>query len=92
MGDRILRAVASNKNKPPAFMKCQEWPCKDNNPTIGTALDYQTTPETNTTVADLVWASGHVQTNCPPPPPPWQVSVVRGVPSSNITLDEILKI
>eukprot|EP00973_Karenia_brevis_P004479 613316-Karenia_brevis.AAC.1 len=50
MGTRILRAVAGNR--PPAFMRCQEWPQLDNNPTIGITLDYQTNPVKDTTVAD----------------------------------------
>eukprot|EP00973_Karenia_brevis_P085539 11867873-Karenia_brevis.AAC.1 len=60
MGSRLLRAVAANK--PLAFMKCQEWPQPNINPTISITLDYQTTPERDTTIADRVWNCGTVKT------------------------------
>eukprot|EP00973_Karenia_brevis_P014603 1993918-Karenia_brevis.AAC.1 len=44
-------------------MECQHWPCPGNNPTIGITLDYQTLPERDTTVADLVWNEGPVKTH-----------------------------
>eukprot|EP00973_Karenia_brevis_P010842 1467649-Karenia_brevis.AAC.1 len=68
MGARMLRAVAANK--PPGFIKCQEWPCTSNNPTLGVTLEYQTTPARDTRVADRVWTEDPVQTDIPLPPPP----------------------
>eukprot|EP00973_Karenia_brevis_P001229 168192-Karenia_brevis.AAC.1 len=55
-------------------MKCQQSPCPDNNTTIGIELNFQTQPEVDTTVADLVWTHGPVLTNCPPTAPPWKPS------------------
>eukprot|EP00973_Karenia_brevis_P039073 5396310-Karenia_brevis.AAC.1 len=68
MGARMLRAVATNR--PPAYMKCQGWPCPNNNPTLGVTLEYQTTPARDTSVADRVWTEDPVKTDTPPPPPP----------------------
>eukprot|EP00973_Karenia_brevis_P076645 10646809-Karenia_brevis.AAC.1 len=89
MGTRLLKAVGANK--PPAFMKCQEWPCGSNNPTLGINLEYQTTLNRDTTVADRVWMDSHVKADFPPPPP-WHVSSNRQMPSSTITLQEMLEL
>eukprot|EP00973_Karenia_brevis_P048211 6692133-Karenia_brevis.AAC.1 len=61
-------------------MKCQEWPCPGNNPTIGITLDYQTVPERDTTVADKIWNEGPVKTKVQPPPPPWHLPADRQMP------------
>eukprot|EP00973_Karenia_brevis_P040214 5554525-Karenia_brevis.AAC.1 len=63
-------------------MRCQhqQWPQPDNNPTVGVELNYQSVPEVDTTVANLVCRGEHVNTNCPPPPPPWTLAVERGTP------------
>eukprot|EP00973_Karenia_brevis_P089448 12397805-Karenia_brevis.AAC.1 len=68
MGTRIMNAVAANK--PPACMKCQEWPEPGNNPTGGVTLEYQTQPDRDSTTAGRVWHGGFVDTTPPPPPPP----------------------
>eukprot|EP00973_Karenia_brevis_P019818 2716978-Karenia_brevis.AAC.1 len=66
-------------------MRCADgtWPQADNNPTVGVELNYQTLPEVDTTTALQVW-NGHVETHCPPPPPPWAPALERSTPS-NIT-------
>eukprot|EP00973_Karenia_brevis_P071039 9869508-Karenia_brevis.AAC.1 len=80
MGARIIRAVA--RDVPPALRRCANntWPQADNNPTIGVELDFQTTPEVDTTIAHMVWRGEHVHIDCPPPPPPWTPAVARGTP------------
>eukprot|EP00973_Karenia_brevis_P062948 8750085-Karenia_brevis.AAC.1 len=66
----MLNAVARDQS--PGFMKCQHWPCPGNNSTIGITLDYQTLPERDTTVADLMWNEGPVKTAQILTPPSWQ--------------------
>eukprot|EP00973_Karenia_brevis_P002079 281489-Karenia_brevis.AAC.1 len=83
----MLKAVANNQ--PLSSMKCHQWPCTDNNPTIGIELNYQTQPEIDTKVADLVWTHGQVLTNCHPIAPPWQPSKHHDKASSQMTLAEI---
>eukprot|EP00973_Karenia_brevis_P007517 1017314-Karenia_brevis.AAC.1 len=83
MGTRILRAVGANK---------PEWPCGSNNLTLGINLEYQTTPNRDTSVADKVWMDSHVKTDCPPPPPPWYANINRQMPSSTITLNDMLQL
>eukprot|EP00973_Karenia_brevis_P049366 6848310-Karenia_brevis.AAC.1 len=71
-------------------MRCRHWPQPDNNPTVCIELNYQSVPEVNTTIANLVW-KGEVKTECPPPPPPpWRPAILRGTPS-NITMEEIMQ-
>eukprot|EP00973_Karenia_brevis_P050500 7009808-Karenia_brevis.AAC.1 len=50
-----------------AFMRFQDWPSPENNPTIGIQLDYQTVPESDTTIADQVWLQGQVTYDRVPP-------------------------
>eukprot|EP00973_Karenia_brevis_P013375 1815966-Karenia_brevis.AAC.1 len=63
----MLDAVAIDQS--PVFMKCQQWPCPGNNPTIGITLDYQTLPERDTTVADFMRSEGPIKTTYAPSPP-----------------------
>eukprot|EP00973_Karenia_brevis_P053929 7490340-Karenia_brevis.AAC.1 len=74
-------------------MRCVNniWPQADNILTIRIELDYQTTPEVDTTTAHMVRRGEHVNTHCPPVPPPWTQAVARGTPI-NITKEEMLHI
>eukprot|EP00973_Karenia_brevis_P059640 8301992-Karenia_brevis.AAC.1 len=78
MGARILKAVA--KNQTFGFMRCQEWSCPGNHPTIGITPDYQTNPERDTTVADLMWSEGLVKATYMLPPLPWEHPAERPMP------------
>eukprot|EP00973_Karenia_brevis_P082498 11434981-Karenia_brevis.AAC.1 len=84
MGARILRAISGDE--PLALMRCpqQQLPQPSNNPTLGVELNYQSVPEVDTIIANLVWKGDLVATECPPPPPPWKPTVARGTPS-NVT-------
>eukprot|EP00973_Karenia_brevis_P057562 8006028-Karenia_brevis.AAC.1 len=65
----MLNAVT--RDQTPGFMKSQQWPCPGNNPTIGITFDYQTLPERDTTVADLMWSEGPIKTTLVPSTPLW---------------------
>eukprot|EP00973_Karenia_brevis_P096236 12431312-Karenia_brevis.AAC.1 len=58
-------------------MKCQQWPCPGNTPTIGIELEYQTLPERDTTVADLMWMAGPVRSTYAPAPSIWADNPIR---------------
>eukprot|EP00973_Karenia_brevis_P032429 4472226-Karenia_brevis.AAC.1 len=58
---RMLSDVT--RDQPPGFMKCQQWPCPGNNPTIGVELEYQTQPDGDTTTVDLMWTEGPIKTS-----------------------------
>eukprot|EP00973_Karenia_brevis_P050949 7074795-Karenia_brevis.AAC.1 len=77
---------------PPAFMKCQEWPEPDNNPTLGVTLEYQTQPHRDSTTADKVWNGSNVITALPlTPPPAWHADPQR-VSLTTITIHEMMQI
>eukprot|EP00973_Karenia_brevis_P088024 12208796-Karenia_brevis.AAC.1 len=71
-------------------MRLHDWPAPDNNPTIGVQLDYQTTPEINTAIADQVWLQGQFITDPIPPPPPRSIDGIS--PNYIMSMEEMAQL